>query len=179
MRKNKSNVFKITIIASFVVESIRKTFTMKATVRPANEADNNSVYELLNQLKGSQHNREAFERNYTQNLSDPLVHYLVAIYNQKPVGFISLHVQRILHHANRTGELQELIIDQNYRGKGIGKQLMAAVEELARSLSLEELELTTRIHRKEAQEFYKNLDFSNSHLKFVKELNVNSISNKP
>lgn len=152
---------------------------MKATVRPANEADNNSVYELLNQLKGSQHNREAFEQNFIQNINDPLVRYLVAEQENKVVGFISLHVQRILHHANLTGEIQELIIDENHRGKGIGKVLMEKVELLAKELNLEEVELTTRIHRKEAQEFYKNLDFSNSHLKFVKELNINAISNKP
>ncbi len=143
---------------------------MEVIVRPASVADLESVYELLNQLKGSHHNREAFERNYTQNLSDPLVHYLVAIYNQKPVGFISLHVQRILHHEHRTGELQELIIDENYRGKGVGKQLMIAAEGLARTLNLEEIELTTRLHRTDAQEFYKSLGYSNSHLKFVKEL---------
>ncbi len=143
---------------------------MEVIVRPASVADLESVYELLNQLKGSQHNREAFERNYTQNLSDPLVHYLVAIYNQKPVGFISLHVQRILHHEHRTGELQELIIDQEFRGKGVGKQLMIAAEGLARTLNLEEIELTTRLHRTDAQAFYKSLGYSNSHLKFVKEL---------
>jgi PhnO protein len=152
---------------------------MKAIVRPANEADLNSVYELLNQLKGSQHNSEAFEQNYLQSINDPLVHYLVAEQEFVVIGFISLHVQRILHHSNLTGEIQELIIDVHHRGKGIGKLLMAAVEELASSLNLEELELTTRIHRKDAQEFYKKLGYSNSHLKFVKELYNNAISNKP
>lgn len=144
--------------------------TMNAIVRPANEADLNSVYELLNQLKGSQHNREVFEQTFVKNLADPLIHYFVAIYNQKPIGFISLHVQQILHHANRTGEIQELIIDENHRGKGIGKMLMEKVELLAKELKLEEVELTTRIHRIDAQEFYKKLGYTNSHIKFVKEL---------
>jgi (aminoalkyl)phosphonate N-acetyltransferase len=147
---------------------------MKATVRRANEADNNSVYELLNQLKGSQHNREAFEQNYLKNINDPLVHYLVAEQEFVVIGFISLHVQRILHHSNRTGEIQELIIDENHRGKGIGKVLMEKVELLAKELNLEEVELTTRIHRTDAQEFYKSLGYTNSHLKFVKELNNNA-----
>lgn len=123
---------------------------MNATVRPVKEADIYSVYELLNQLKGSQHNREVFEQVFVQNLADPLIHYFVAIYNQKPIGFTSLHVQQILHHAKPTGEIQELIIDQNHRGKGIGKLLMEKVETIAMELNLEEIELTTRIYRKEA-----------------------------
>ncbi len=143
---------------------------MNIKVRPANEADFDSVYELLNQLKGSQHNYEAFEQNYLQNIADPLVHYLIAVQKNEVVGFISLHVQRILHHPSLTGEIQELIIEENHRGKGIGKMLMEKVELLAKELKLEEVELTTRIHRKEAQEFYKNLGYTNSHLKFVKEL---------
>lgn len=143
---------------------------METVIRPASASDLESVYKLLNQLKGAPHNRDAFERNYHENMSDPLIHYLVALHNGKPIGFVSLHVQRILHHANRTGELQELIIDERYRGKGVGKQLMIAAEGLARSLGLEEIELTTRLHRSDAQEFYKSLGYSNSHLKFVKEL---------
>jgi PhnO protein len=144
---------------------------MEIIVRPTNASDLNSVYELLNQLKGSLHNREVFEQTFTQNLVDPLIHYFVAIYNQKPIGFISLHVQQILHHSKRTGEIQELIIDEKYRGKGIGKMLMEKVELLAKELKLEEVELTTRIHRIDAQAFYKKLGYSNTHLKMVKELN--------
>lgn len=47
---------------------------------------------------------------------------------------------------------------------------MEYAEKLAVSLGLEEIELTTRVFRTRAQEFYKRLGYTNTHLKFVKNL---------
>jgi PhnO protein len=90
--------------------------------------------------------------------------------DSKIVGFISLHVQYLLHHSAPTCELQELNILPELRGTGIGRFLMQEIEKIARSLNLEEIELTTRIARKKSQSFYRKMGYEHTHNKFVKKL---------
>ncbi len=145
--------------------------TMDIRIRRATPDDIDPIYHLICDLEDHQMDRDAFENIYFRNLNDSLVHYIVAEgNNSEVVGFASLHVQNILHHSNSTGEVQELNIDSRFRDSGFGSQLMNELEQIARSLNLEEIELTTRIHRERAQSFYKKLGYVNTHLKFVKKL---------
>lgn len=143
---------------------------MNVITRKANSDDFESVYLLICDLEGQKMDNESFKTIYLKNLSDPNIHYLVADKDNSVVGFISLHVQHILHHSKPTCELQELTINPDLRGIGIGGLLMKEVEIIARKLNLEEIELTTKIHRERAQEFYRNLGYIHSHNKFVKKL---------
>ena len=68
--------------------------------------------------------------------------------------------------------MQELNIVSELRGSGIGSLLMQDIERIARSLNLEEIELTTRIFREKAQDFYRKLGYEHTHNKFVKKLEV-------
>ena len=144
---------------------------MNPIIRKASIEDSGSVYSLISELEGHEMDRKSFEEIYTKNLSDPNIYYLVAEKKSRIVGFISLHVQHILHHSKATCELQELNIVPDLRGSGIGGQLMNEAERIARELNLEEIELTTRIHREQSQAFYRKLGYSHTHNKFVKNLN--------
>lgn len=143
---------------------------MNVIIRRANSNDFESVYSLICDLKGQRMDNESFKTIYLKNLSDPNIYYLVADKDNSVVGFISLHVQHILHHSKPTCELQELIMNSDLRGIGIGGLLMKEVEIIARKLNLEEIELTTRISRKKAQAFYRNLGYIHTHNKYVKKL---------
>jgi (aminoalkyl)phosphonate N-acetyltransferase len=145
---------------------------MSTIVRPATIDDLESTYRLINDLEGFAMDRSSFKYIYCKNLLDPNVHYLVAEKDTTIVGFISLHVQHILHHAKPTCELQELNINPDSRGSGIGSLLMNEAEKIARALDLEEIELTTRIYRKKAQAFYQKLGYEHTHNKFVKRLQI-------
>jgi len=143
---------------------------MGISVRPVTHADFDSVYNLVSVLKGKPLDKNAFENTFSKNLSDSNIHYIVAEKEDTIVGFISLHIQHILHHSHITGELQELVIAPDLRGSGIGSILLTEVEKIARSLNLEEIELTTRTNREKAQAFYKKQGYDHTHNKFVKKL---------
>jgi len=140
-------------------------------IRLAEPADQSVVYELICDLEDTKLDFESFKSIYNKNIRSTEVVYLVAEYNKAVVGFLSIHVQRILHHTKPTCELQELNVFSEYRSMGVGTALMQEAERIAKELGLEEIELTTKVFRKRAQEFYNRLGYINSHLKFVKKMN--------
>jgi len=140
-------------------------------IRLAEPADQSVVYELICDLEDTKLDFESFKSIYNKNIRSTEVVYLVAEYNKAVVGFLSIHVQRILHHTKPTCELQELNVFSEYRSMGIGTALMQEAERIAKELGLEEIELTTKVFRKRAQDFYNRLGYINSHLKFVKKMN--------
>ncbi len=143
---------------------------MNISIRKATSDDLESIYLLICELEEQHLDGELFEIVFLKNINDPDIHYLVAVLNNRIVGFLSLHVQHILHHSKPTCELQELNIKSELRGSGIGALLMKEVEHIAKELDLEEIELTTKIHRDRAQTFYKKLGYTYTHNKFVKKL---------
>lgn len=55
--------------------------------------------------------------------------------------------------------VENVIVDEKYRGKGIGKALMAAIEEEARQRNCCYLMLVSSMHRKEAHVFYDAIGY--------------------
>jgi len=143
---------------------------MNISIRKVKDNDLESIYLLICELEDQQMDGENFEGAFLRNINDPDIYYLVAEINNRIVGFLSLHVQHILHHSKPTCEIQELNITSELRGSGIGALLMNEAERIAKELNLEEIELTTKIHRERAQTFYRNLGYTNTHNKFVKKL---------
>lgn len=139
-------------------------------IRPSELRDLNIVYELICDLEDTKLDFESFKSIYNANIRNAEILYLVAEYNETVVGFLSIHIQQILHHSKPTCELQELNVFNEYRSLGIGTALMQEAEKIATKLGLEEIELTTKVLRKRAQEFYTRMGYENTHLKFVKKL---------
>ncbi|GAB3259834.1 hypothetical protein GCM10027347_23720 [Larkinella harenae] len=90
--------------------------------------------------------------------------------DDKVVGFISCHVQYLLHHTGKVGEIQELYVVPEYRNQQIGRQLVTALEQLAELHGFVNLEVAANQKRTHTHQFYQKLTFHPSHFKFVKEL---------
>jgi GNAT superfamily N-acetyltransferase len=58
-------------------------------------------------------------------------------------------------------EIGGLVVDTEYRGKGIGKNLMRKAEEWAMEKGYSEVRLRSGGHRKEAHDFYKSIGYEN------------------
>ncbi len=141
-------------------------------IRYARPDDFDDVYQLICDLESERLDFNSLHQTYLHNLNDPLIRYLVAFANQRVIGFLSLHIQHILHHEKPTCELQELNIAEPYRSQGIGTKLLEQAEQIASDLGFEEIELTTRIHRVKAQEFYNRHSYNKTHFKYVKKFKV-------
>ncbi len=143
-------------------------------VRNAVEADLPSVVRLVNELENSSFEEAALRPIFLNNLKDPHTFYLLAYLpeNQQVVGFISLYVQDLLHHAGRTGQVQEMIVTEGFQEYGIGKILLEQVEQIALNLDLLELEVSSNRMRTRAHGFYQRNAYEFSHFKFVKKMTL-------
>ena len=140
------------------------------SIRLAEESDEASVYELVTALMAVSLDRKSFHEVFVQNLRDDNVLYYVAESDGSIIGFASLHIEPQLHHAGLVGEIQELIVHETVRDKGIGAQLVSRLEQEAQKRGCVSIEVTTKNFRVDAQRFYEQVGFKRTHENFTKNL---------
>lgn len=137
-------------------------------IRNATPADTDVVYRFVCELEDKVFDKQLFAQYYSENIGNSTYFYLIATDNMVPVGYLSCHGQLLLHHMNYVYEIQELFVDAAYRGKGIGKQLIAHLEGLLADKEYDLLEVASNLTRGEAHEFYLSAGFGKTHYKFTK-----------
>ena len=135
-------------------------------IRQATINDKEIIYNLLVQLEEREFDKRMYSDIYEVNLLNPAVFYLVYEEASSVVGFISIHIQKLLHHSGNIAEIQELIVDQSVRGKGIGKQLFEQARLIAIENECMQLEVCCNQKRKESHQFYESQGMTNNHYKF-------------
>ncbi len=101
--------------------------------------------------------------------------YLV-VENEKAIGLIMGYVRTydeydyLDYKCPKSGEISELIISKEARGKGIGKQLMKKMENYFKSINCEYVFLDVFAYNKNAVEFYKKDGYHSRMLIDVKRL---------
>lgn len=138
-------------------------------IRKAGPDDLEAVYQMICALKNEVLDRETFSRVYLNNSNHPDCYYSMATIEDKPIGFISLHIQQLLHHNGAVGEVQELYIKPEHRAKGIGKLLMNAMIAHAKAKQVKSLEVASNKKRAENVAIYEKLGFTLSHNKFTRQ----------
>ena len=135
-------------------------------ILPAASSQLEEIYLLICELEGTPVSRKGFSACYRQNLENPQVHYFVAQEGGRVLGFISLHIQQLLHHAAKVAEIQELVVCGQLRGQGIGKLLFAAAKEAAVREGCLQLEVCCNRSRVMSHTFYLRQGMTNRHFKF-------------
>lgn len=137
------------------------------TIRFATAADFRSVYDFINLLEDEIMDETTQRQLFIENIARPDVVYLLAFADEKPVGFLSCHIQNLMHHGGKIGEIQELYVDESARNLGIGKQLTDEIKSIAKSRNVIQLEVTSRLSRTSAHRFYEREGFGFTHKKFL------------
>lgn len=75
------------------------------------------------------------------------------------------------HYAGKNVEMDHVIIDDAYRGKGIGEMLTNFVTDYAKKKSCNWIELNSYVHNFPSHKFFYNQGFVAKGYHFVKELN--------
>ncbi len=141
------------------------------SIRAVEKNDMLTVYEQICELEEIFFDIKAFEIIFLNNINDKnKLYYLAQDDKGACLGFISCHIQCLLHHCDKVAEIQELFVKQSHRGMGIGGNLITFIEHLLKELDCVSLEVTAQSKRIETHEFYKNNGFKNSHLKFTKTI---------
>ncbi|RAR46952.1 GNAT family N-acetyltransferase [Flavobacterium lacus] len=140
---------------------------MNCHVRHATVTDFETVYHFINELEDFVFPREQQHEIFLENLANLKHIFLIAEINKNPVGFLSCHVQNLIHHGGLVGEIQEMFVDANYRSHGIGKQLLDELKIIAKKRNFLQIEVTSGFKRGKAHVFYEREGFPNTHKKFV------------
>jgi PhnO protein len=127
----------------------------------------NSNFYKINNNGLIQKTFEIIESILEENTRNPNYHYLIAENEQNKFGFISFHIQNLLHHSGLVGEIQEFFIVEQFRGKGIGKQLVDEIFKISEQLNLKSIEVTTNKKKTDNILVYQSLGFNLSHNKFT------------
>ena len=144
---------------------------MTPQIRACKLEDFSGIFTLLNQLwPDSELDANELHAVYSRALSSGIQHLIVGVLGNRIVGFCSLSVKNNFRKAGSIGNVDELVVDEHYRGQGIGKKLMDRIEEIAVSNHCKQIELESSFHRKEAHRFYENIGFKSRAYLFTKTL---------
>lgn len=139
------------------------------TIRPATLTDSPTIYTFLCELENQPLDRSAFDAIFARNLATPTIYYRIAEQTGEVIGFVSCHLQYLLHHTGLVGEIQELYVRPDCRNLRVGRQLLTALETELTPVGLASLEVTTNQQRADAIRFYESLAFRPTHIKLVKQ----------
>lgn len=143
---------------------------MSCELRRATLTDSEAVYGLVCELKQKAYDRQTFTAGFAANLNNPNQHYQLALVNGEIVGLIGLQIMFPLNLNCWIGEIQELVILPQMRGRNIGQQLLRWAEEQARRSGASLMELSSGKVRTDAHRFYLREGYQQSHFRFKKAL---------
>jgi ribosomal protein S18 acetylase RimI-like enzyme len=116
----------------------------------------NSVLRLLPQL-GSDVKLPTKE-HFKRILRSKRTHFFMAeLDNKKIAGILTICTYDI--PSGTKVLIEDVVVDESQRGKGIGKELMLFAVNFAKSAGAESIELTSRPSRVEANQLYKKIGF--------------------
>jgi N-acetylglutamate synthase-like GNAT family acetyltransferase len=138
------------------------------TVRSARDRDRAAILGLLAEL-GYPSDAETLDRRLGRVGREPSVRMLVAEQDGRIVAFASLHV---LHLVERPplGRLSAIVVKEPARRGGVGLALVERLEDEARAMGCDRLEVTSGEWRADAHAFYRELGYEETSKRFIKSL---------
>ncbi|MDA9018746.1 GNAT family N-acetyltransferase [Flavobacteriaceae bacterium] len=127
-------------------------------IRELAESDYNQVIELWTKSLSNKFDNEI----NTSHLSDPGSITLVSVDNNTITGVASLYIIKKL--TRTLGLIEDVAVNENYRGKGIGKKL---VEKLIRLAADKKCDKTVLNSSEQNSEFYKKIGFEINEIQMI------------
>jgi ribosomal protein S18 acetylase RimI-like enzyme len=130
------------------------------SIRRAEFVDFPELYNLMSQLMyKNPPDRAKMESAYREALGDPTVKIAVFDDGQEIVGMISVSVHHTLHHFGWVALIDEMVVSERARRRGVGKTLVDWAKAEAKNMGADTLELHSAEYRKDAYAFYQSLGF--------------------
>ncbi len=127
-------------------------------IRELAKSDYDQVIELWTKSLSNKFDNEI----NTSHLSDPGSITLVSVDNNTITGVASLYIIKKL--TRTLGLIEDVAVNENYRGKGIGKKL---VEKLIRLAADKKCDKTVLNSSEQNSEFYKKIGFEINEIQMI------------
>jgi len=155
-------VNKIGITESKEGSGGRKNLSEKITIRNAQSSDVSLILNFVKELANYEHlvhevvaTEEVLERALFG--SEAVAEAVIACYEDNPVG-CAVYFHNLSTFLGRPGiYLEDLYVQPDFRGKGIGRSLLSYLAKLAKKRNCGRLEWSVLDWNESAIQFYKNL----------------------
>lgn len=137
-------------------------------IREASHSDTPYIQILLDQLEHPLSEEEIVEK--INGYKSPNYHLLVIEIANKVVGFASLHWYNVFYDIGYVGRITAFCIEQEFRSKGIGHQLLQAAEDFFKKNGCIRVEVSSNERRAGAHRFYLENGFIINSKRFIKQL---------
>jgi ribosomal protein S18 acetylase RimI-like enzyme len=114
-----------------------------------------NINSLLSQLSTSSHTLTEAELNSL--IASPQSHLYALEYDEKIIGMVTLCIYQC--PTGRKAWIEDVVVDQNHRGKGYGKLMVRKAMEECQNRGNVTLMLTSRPSRIVANQLYQSLGF--------------------
>lgn len=124
-------------------------------IRLMAEGDYRDVYRLYRQLNGSGTScgEAEFTRTFNKFLnSDDREAYVATVYD-RIIGFVTLYYFEVFHYSGPVASIQELVVTEEFRGRGVGKALVEFVKGKVCERHCHGLEVATSLLQSGAKSF--------------------------
>ncbi|MBI1782865.1 MAG: GNAT family N-acetyltransferase [Sphingobacteriales bacterium] len=125
---------------------------------------------VLNTQLGYPSTTESLTQNLEKVLILPDNIVFVAEHHHKVVGWTNIRLNSTIE-SGTVCEIWGLIVDEAYRGNGIGKELIQRAKEWTKQQGINKLRVRTNVKRKDAHRFYFREGFTET--KEQKSLEIN------
>ncbi|MBW2310232.1 MAG: GNAT family N-acetyltransferase [Deltaproteobacteria bacterium] len=140
-------------------------------IRECRRADFEQILTLLHQLWPKKSlDRERLRKAYDRRLRSPDQFHICATIDADVIGFCSLTVKSSLSQQGYLGFVDELVVDKQHRGRGVGTLLLHRITTIAAKNGCREIELDSYLHRKGAHSFYEKHGFTKRVHLYAKEI---------
>jgi ribosomal protein S18 acetylase RimI-like enzyme len=144
-------------------------------IRKAKKSDLPAIKKLLAELTDAMDDTECVDmrvapKAWEHLLEDARSHFLVATAQGIPVGLIHFTIRQTVLHRSPSAMIDELVVTKEYRGRGIGRQLVLAAIERSRQLGCCEVEVSTEQTNLRARKFYRKCGFDKTEMLFEMDL---------
>ena len=134
---------------------------MAIRIRTVQRQDAARLAALLDQL-GYPTDDAAVHARLTYWVNDEASVLLGADLDGRLIGVAALRVCPMLEVTGKFGRVVALVVDDCYRGQGVGRELMAEIEKRAHAAGCIVMEVTSSNHRGLAHRFYAGLGYQDA-----------------
>lgn len=138
-------------------------------IRDATLGDLPEIVDLASQM-GYEVTGEGIKPVLTHYINNPDYYLLIAEKDGQVIGMAGFTVKYYLHREKPVLYVGSLVVKEEYRSQGVGKNLMERMELIARQRGCNSIQLNSNKRRVRAHKFYEKLGFVEMSLKFEKVL---------
>ena len=129
-------------------------------IRDLHISDIERLSELYYQFWNEKSNTNKMKDKFVQLCNNDAYIFLCAIENEKLIGSVmGIICEELYGECKPFLLVEDMIVDSNYRKKGIGKALFAELEQSAIARGCTQIILVTEAERKDACAFYESVGF--------------------